>query len=442
MSPRASAVEMTSFGKSRRGRRAVVLVLASALALAVSVVALAAPGDLDRTFSGDGKVRTNFTPAADGAGGVAIQTDGKIVAVGTAGSTSREGPNFALARYRADGTLDSSFGVDGKVTTRFRYQSWALDVAIQTDGKIVAVGQTDPKLALARYNPDGTLDTTFDGNGKATLAFPPLDHASAAGVAIQADGKIVVAGEAWCEETFLTCHEEESGDFAVARFEADGTLDASFSQDGWLTTDISGDDIGSAVTLQADGKIVVVGGVNNQSGLADFGLVRYNNDGTLDSTFGDGGRARTDFGGSGVDRADALAIQADGKLVAAGRAGGKFALVRYDSDGTPDAGFGRAGKVTTNLTSKLDFAYGVAIQATGKIVAAGRAGSRFGVARYTAGGLLDTTFGGDGKVMTDFTPQHDAAFDVALQATGKIVLAGNAGVFDDGRFALTRYRAG
>jgi uncharacterized delta-60 repeat protein len=436
--PSSQRAGVTTLGKSRRGRRAAVLLGALALALAVSVVALAAPGDLDPTFGGDGKVRTNFTPAADGAHGVAIQADGKIVVVGTAGSTSREGPNFALARYKADGTLDASFGGDGKVTTRFAHVSWGLDVAIQTDGKIVAVGQTDPKLALARYNPDGTLDTTFDGNGKATLAFPPLDHASAAGVALQADGKIVVAGEAWCEETFLTCHEEESGDFAVARFEADGTLDTSFSEDGWLTTDISGDDTGSAVTLQADGKIVVAGGVN----MADFGLVRYNSDGTLDSVFGDGGIARTDFGGFGVDRADALALQADGKLVAAGRAGGEFALVRYNSDGTPDAGFGSAGKVTTNLTTKLDFAYGVAIQATGKIVAAGRAGDRFGVARYTAEGVLDTTFGGDGKVMTDFTPQRDAAYDVALQATGKIVLAGNAGSFDDGRFALTRYRGG
>jgi uncharacterized delta-60 repeat protein len=429
---------VTTFGKSRRGRLAAVLLGALALALAVSVVALAAPGDLDRTFSGDGKVRTNFTPGADGAGGVAIQADGMIVVVGTAGSTTREGPNFALARYKADGTLDASFGGDGKVTTRFAHVSWGLDVAIQTDGKIVAVGHTDPKLALARYNPDGTLDTTFDGNGKATLAFPPLDHASAAGVALQADGKIVVAGEAWCEELFLTCNEEESADFAVARFEADGTLDTSFSEDGWLTTDISGDDTGSAVTLQADGKIVVAGGVN----MADFGLVRYNSDGTLDSVFGDGGIARTDFGGFGVDRADALAIQADGKFVAAGRAGGEFALVRYNSDGTPDAGFGSAGKLTTNLTTKLDFAYGVAIQATGKIVAAGRAGHRFGVARYTAEGVLDTTFGGDGKVMTDFTPERDAAYDVALQATGKVVLAGNAGFVDDGRFALTRYRGG
>jgi uncharacterized delta-60 repeat protein len=164
----------------------------------------------------------------------------------------------------------------------------------------------------------------------------------------------------------------------------------------------------------------------------------------LDSTFGDGGKVTTNFGFSSGDNDAAydLVIQANGKIVAAGRGAARFALARYNADGTPDATFSSDGKVLTSFTAQPEVAFGVAIQA-GKIVAAGMAAGRFALARYNPGGTLDTTFSGDGKVMTNFTTRRDLAFDVALQANGKIVLAGYAGAGgSDSRFALARYRGG
>jgi uncharacterized delta-60 repeat protein len=420
-------------GKGRSSRLVGVLFLALALTGAVCVVALAAPGALDPTFSGDGKLTTNFPRGDDGASGVAIQADGKVVVAGSAGWGPGPAPTFALARYRSGGTLDPTFGGDGKVTTRFAWYAFAADLAIQADGKIVVVGEANDKFALARYNRNGTLDSTFNGDGKATTAFLPLDLASAASVAVQSDGKIVVAGIAACQESTGTCSvEQDPAEFAVARYDEDGTLDASFGEDGRVTTDIGGG--ASAVALQADGKIVVAGG--------GFDLVRYNADGTLDSTFGDGGKVTTEFGASWESEgAYALAIQADGKIVAAGRGGRTFALARYNADGTPDGTFSSDGKVMTNFTGRLDIALGLAIQATGKIVAAGVTTGRFALARYKPDGTLDATFSGDGKVTTDFTPYKDRASDVALQANGRIVLAGYAGGSDH-RFALARYRGG
>jgi uncharacterized delta-60 repeat protein len=177
----------------------------------------------------------------------------------------------------------------------------------------------------------------------------------------------------------------------------------------------------------------------------EFGLVRYQGDGTLDTTFGDGGKVTTNFGFSSGDNdaAYGLVIQADGKIVAAGRGDGRFALARYNADGTPDATFSSDGKLTTSFTARSEVAFGVAIQATGKIVVAGRAAGRFALARYNPDGTLDTTFSGDGKVRTNFTTRSDQASDVALHANGKIVLAGGAGVGgSDSRFALARYRGG
>jgi uncharacterized delta-60 repeat protein len=433
-------------GKGRKGRLAGVVFLALALSGAICVLALAAPGALDPTFSGDGKLTTNFTRTHDGANGVAIQADGKIVVAGQAGGYPARS-RFALARYRAGGTLDPTFGGTGKLTTRFAGSAYASDVAIQADGRIVVVGQANDKFALARYDRDETLDSTFNGDGKRTTSFLPLDTAGAASVAVQADGKIVVAGSAWCEETLGTCPaEEESSDFAVARYDVDGTLDASFSEDGRVTTDIRGTDDGWAVALQADGKIVVAGGIGQRlSGSPEFGLVRYQADGTLDSTFGDGGKVTTNFGSSSGDGDAAydLVIQADGKIVAAGRGDGRFALARYNADGTPDATFSSDGKLMTNFTTRPEIAFGVALQATGKIVAAGRVAGRFALARYKPDGTLDATFSGDGKVTTNFTTRSDQASDVAVQANGKIVLAGWAGAGgSDPRFALARYRGG
>jgi uncharacterized delta-60 repeat protein len=404
--------------------------------------AAATAGALDPSFGGDGKVTTNFTTGDDLALAVAVQpSDGKIVA---AGGAPGSGGRFAVARYSSDGNLDTSFSGDGKVTTNFTSgRDFAAGVAIQTDERIVAAGTAnfngDARFAVARYNPDGTLDTSFSGDGRVTTNLSPAFD-GIYGVVIQDDGKIVVAGAAG-----------SGGSFALARYNIDGTPDTSFSGDGMVTTSItSGYDFADDVTIDpGDDRIVAGGAANFFGGDPRFAVARYNTDGTLDTSFSGDGKVTTNFT-SGDDFAFGVAIQGlTGTIVAAGRAGGSggtFALARYLSDGTLDTTFGGDGKVTTNFTSGYDYADDVAIQTDLKIVAAGaantfRADSTFAVARYNTDGTLDTAFSGDGKVATNFTGGLDYGVGVALQPSdGNIVTAGRAGG-SGGRFALVRYLA-
>jgi uncharacterized delta-60 repeat protein len=385
--------------------------------------AVAAPGALDPTFGAGGLVTTDFG-GFDSAQALAIQSDGKIVAAGSAGG------DFALARYNADGSLDSTFGSSGKVTTDFGGFDAASAVAIQPDGRIVAAGRTEGgDFALTRYNSNGSLDTTFGGGGKVTTDFGGFD--AAFGVALQADGKIVAAGQGG-----------PGGGFALARYNTDGSLDLSFGSGGKVTTHFtSGVEVVIAVAIQLDGKIVVTGQAF-AGGFQQFALARYNPDGSLDTSFASGGILTTDFAlGSGFG--GALVIQPNGKIVAAGRAGSDFVVARYNADGSPDATFGSGGKVTTDFGGVVfDAAFGVALQSNGKIVAAGALFNSFGssadfaLARYMPDASLDPSFGGGGKVTTAFGG-FDVASAVALQADGKIVAAGTGGSGSD--FALARY---
>jgi uncharacterized delta-60 repeat protein len=416
-----------------RGNARAVAVLGSLLQLAFPSVAFAQAGALDPGFGGDGKVTTNFTRGDDGAVGLTIQSDQKLVAAGPVG---RRGGRFGLARYNSDGTLDTSFGGDGKVATNFTSSfDAAFDVALQADGKLVAVGIAwggRGRFALARYNTDGTLDTTFGGDGKVTTNFTPgLDFAF--GVAIQSDQKIVVAGRVG----------RSGGRIGVARYNTDGSLDTTFSADGKKAVDFTpGDDRADLLAIQADGKIVAAGTANYLTRRARFALVRLDTEGTLDTSFGGDGRVRTNFTRN-FDGAFSVAIQADQKIVAAGQAAKNVGVARYNSDGTLDTSFGGDGKVTTSFTRRFDYADDVEIEAGGKIVVAGganifRSDSRFALARYNSDGTLDTSFGGDGKLKTNFTPGRDIAFNVGVQADGNIVAAGRA-AGSKGRFALARY---
>jgi uncharacterized delta-60 repeat protein len=338
-------------------------------------------GSLDLTFNGTGTVLTDFCgslcDSRDGLYALAIQSDGKIVAAG--GSDASSYPSdFALARYNPDGTLDPTFNATGKVLTDFsggRDDAYA--VAIQSDGKIVAAGSAEDAsggccdFALARYNPDGTLDPTFNATGKVLTDFSgPGGHDIASSMAIQSDGKIVAAGT------------------ALARYNPDGTLDPTFNATGVLTHFGA-----SALAIQSDGKIVTAGSAT-ANGSSDFALARYNPDGTLDPKFNGTGVVLTDFNGGSGDGAGALAIQSDGKIVAAGRSDANgsidFALARYTTRGRLDRRFGANGKVLTDITGSggLDVALALAIQSDGKIVAAGTShpsgeeNSDFVLARY------------------------------------------------------------
>lgn len=345
----------------------------------------------------------------------------------------------------ADGDLDATFGSGGKVTTDF-FGSFdaASAVAIQRDGKII-VARTATRIinadftfdfALVRYNIDGSLDPTFGSTGKVTTDFFNSSD-SAKALAIQIDGKIVVAGNI------------DNSDFALARYNSDGSLDTTFGLGGKVTTNFGAIDTVSAVALQTDGKIIVVGGAGDSTRLA---LARYSSDGSLDSTFGSGGRVLTqvsDF----TQFAYAVALQPDGKIIIAGvavNAGTSydFVLVRYYNDGSVDITFGSSGKAVTDFFNGDDLASDLVIQSDGRIIVSGSVKTStsfdatydFGLARYKSDGSLDTTFGSGGKGTTDFFNRNDRPSRMAIQKDGRIVIVGFATKNDtDSDFALARY---
>ena len=376
--------------RTARAFTATTLVVLAASLLA-TVPAHAAPGDLDASFSGDGKQTTDFGDSDHGQA-VAIQADGKIVVAGGSGA------NFALARYSADGSLDTAFSGDGKVTTEPGASFYARSVAIQADGKIAVAGGSGTDLALARYRADGSLDTAFSG-GTVTTDLGGSDYAQS--LAIQADGRIVVAGSS-------------GADFALARYRADGSLDTSFSGDGKVTTDLGGSDQAQTVAIAGGGQIVVAGGSDGDK----FALARYRADGSLDTSLSGDGTVTTPLGGH---TADAAAIRFDGSIVVAGARHvvptGEYelpqddlALARYTADGALDTSFGTGGRQTTDFGfgyAANDAGVAVAIQADGKIVVAGwtslvdwalGSGRDFALARYTPNGSPDTSFGAGGAV--------------------------------------------
>lgn len=388
-------------------------------------------------FDGDGIVTTAIGASYDYGNSVAVQADGKILLAGEFHNGSNY--DFALVRYNADGSLDTSFGIDGRVTSAIGAASdYGRSVAVQADGKILLAGDSDNgtnrDFALARYNVDGTLDITFDGDGKLTTAIGSSNDYGYS-VAVQADGKILLGGYS---------HNGSNWDFALARYNADGTLDADFDGDGKLTTAIgAGNDRGQSLALQADGKILLGGASWNGSDW-DFALVRYNADGSLDGTFDDDGKLTTGITGS-TEYVGSVAVQADGKILLGGSSGGDFALVRYNADGSLDASFDGDGKVTTAIGAANDAGNSVAVQADGKIVVGGHSwtGSKFdfAVVRYNSDGSLDASFDGDGKVTTMIGDSEDLGQSVAVQADGKVLLGGYSHDAGDPDFALVRYNA-
>jgi uncharacterized delta-60 repeat protein len=434
---------------SKVGERLGALLSVTAVAV-TAPPAYAAPGDLDQTFGSGGFVQTDIGNSSDDGGWVtalAIQSDGKIVAAGPVEDIApvRTRRVVGVARYNPNGTLDRGFGDcadaaclkrTGWVLTDVRwnpYDGWdAPDLAIQPDGKMLVSGE-DPltnDFALARYNPNGTLDTGFGAcldplcsrrtgmvNGGFTDAIPY-------GVAVKG-GKIVVAG--FVGGTLVS-------DFALARYNPNGTPDTGFGEcadsactkrTGRLRTDFGGGgDRARDVIIQGDGKIVAAGTAKSSySSPSDFGLARYNGDGTLDATFGSAGKVMTDLAGAG-DAAHALVIQTDGKLVAGG--GG---TARYNANGTLDMSFGNGGKISAGGT-------GLAIAADGKIVRS-RAMREGALRRFHANGTPDASFGVGGSVDAPGWPSENEYFinDVAIQADGKIVAAGQGRL----GFALARY---
>jgi uncharacterized delta-60 repeat protein len=397
-------------------------------------------------FDGDGQVTTPIGTGFDQITSMALQADGKIVAAGF--SHNGESYDFALVRYNTDGSLDTAFDGDGKATTNFGSLDKISGVAIQADGKIVAGGVSgngnNDKFALARYNTDGSLDTTFGSGGTLTTQIGMFDDGITS-LALLADGKIVVAG--------TSAHEvpDSKGQltdvvnaFALARYDMAGNLDTTFDGDGKLWVDFHdpGNDNITGIAVQADGKIVVAG--YSIASLDHFAMARYNTDGSSDVTFGSNGKVYTalQLFGNGLERMTSMALQADGKIVVAGHSSGNFAIARFTTNGSLDTTFDGDGKVTTDLGG-IEKVNGVALQADGKIVVAGysenAANADFAFARYNADGSLDTTFDGDGKLIVPVGTGNDVATSVKIQSDGTIAAGGySAGAGGTNDFAVIR----
>ncbi len=403
--------------------------IATVMSLVGVTAALAASGALDTTFHGTGKYRLDIVAGQYSyAKAVAVQSDGKIVTVGDT-DPSTTNWNIAVARFTGTGALDTTFSTTGKRVVDLGGIDQGMDLVIDpVTGKIIVAGQKCNStgvcnVAVLRFNSNGKPDLSFNGTGKRIDDFGGGDNGSYGGVALQPDGKIVVAGYMFNMAT-------NNYDFAVYRYTWAGALDRTFAGTGKKAIPFGAgrQDTASAIVIQPDGKIVVAGTTYDGSFLnGNFAIARLNPNGTLDTTFSGDGKQVTDFGGNEV--AWSMDLQADGKLVMAGikNIGTKkiVALARYNVNGSLDTTFAGTGKKTIDLSGiGSSAAYAVRIQpADGKIVICGQSSGNMAVARFTTGGALDTTFHTTGKSVVDFKGD-DMCRGLAIQADRKYVLAG------------------
>lgn len=439
--------------------------------------AFAAAGDLDPTFGVQGRnfvtvfnsqpVFGNHNIAED----IVVQPDGKILVSGSAWIIPN-GDDFVILRFNPDGQLDSTFADNG--IFRFAYgpvTDRLNGIAIQPDGKIVAAGQgqqgntPDTAWVVIRLNPNGTFDPTFGTNGIVTTNFfSSLDEATE--VAIQPDGRIVATG--WVTQGGV--NNGSTYDFAAARYLPNGSLDPSFGSGGTAFIDFGRGDIAQDSVLQPDGKIVLTGFVAVQTSSIhyDFGVARFNADGTIDSTFGNNGRVTTPIGTDLDELARSIAIAPGGKLVVTGELYNPsdgtnpghrdVATVRYNPNGSIDTSFDGDGKFVydSNQGDRSEGSDDVVVQPDGKILLAAKSHLRteavqggsvshteLMVMRLLPNGGLDSTFDNDGIAMTDFgmfapppsVRTGDRGKAIALQPDGKIVVAGEA-VWGNGDYSF------
>lgn len=397
-------------------------------------------GDLDISFGNGGIVTTNISNNESNWSKVAIQLDGKIVLTGNILSA------FTLVRYNTDGTMDGTFGSGGIVTTSLGTQTSGKSIAIQDDGKIVVAGWANSgaslyyNFSLVRYNADGTMDATFGTGGVVATSFGGIsDYIE--DMAIQMDGKIVVAGN-------YNTGVNDNWDIAVVRYNSDGSLDNTFDYDGKVSTDIFGmSEYPYSLAIQQDGKIIVAGNSDNGSKLI-YTMVRYNNDGSIDNTFGTEGIVTKDFGTNYQESQKSITIQEDGKIVTVGHivqaSSYDYYIVRYNSDGSIDNTFSSDGFVSTAIGSYDDWGQSVAIMGNGKIIAGGfyQVNSTdwdWALICYNSDGSLDSTFSTDGIATVSLGDFSDWSHSMVIQADGKIVLAGATFNGTDYDFALARF---
>jgi len=385
--------------------------------------AATAPGQLDRTFGGDGRVLSAFDGPSQ-AVSVTLGPGHRYIVVGNTYDEQRSFMHGDIVRYLKKGDISAAFG-GGLVTTDFELVA----CAVQPDGKVVVDGFLRPptspvfRLEVARYRANGTLDPSFGSGGRTLLDVP--GGPTVGEIAILPHGKILLT----------------SG-VSLIRFDPNGAIDTTFGAMGHARAP------GFAVTslaVQPDGKIVVAG-VEAQEPWIDLFLARYRPNGTFDRTFGYGGKTRANAAATGSASLADVAIQSTGGIILMGP--GRVA--RYTPKGMLDGSFGENGVASGTFVDPVnDEDLSVAVQTDDRIVVAGFAvgqknccHEKFAVARYTRDGVHDRTFGGDGIVVTRFAIGGSCALGMALVPPNRILLVGTAGRSFPGRFALARYLGG
>ncbi len=396
--------------------------------LAVPLCLGQSAGALDTSFNGNGRVVSTFS-ALDSLYGMASQSDGRLVTVGRSESGTGNG-NMGLARFDADGSLDQSFGDNGRVMPTIGPSGILHAVAIQADGKIVAAGVSgsgfDKRFAIIRLNPDGSFDNNFNEVGSKIIT---SQVGVAYSVMIQDDGKLVIVGVTG----------NSTDDFAVVRLNEDGSFDTSFNGTGIARISI-GPGIHDtsyvfAGLLQSDGKIVVGGTIFNTGGTLPLALVRFKQDGSQDMGFGDGGSTIVELSAP-VFHLGGMSEQADGKIVVAGTSSGfnsgfDFAVIRFSSDGALDTSFGEQGKVVTSTSSGGEEVNALTINGDGNIIAAGcredvlNSGSKHHtLVQYDSNGMLDPAFGNGGILRESISANQDCARSLLTGSDNKIKVGG------------------
>ena len=399
----------------------------TALMLLSACAAFTQPGSLDSSFGSNGKVVKPTGSAGTFDHSLAIQQDGKIIVTGT--SFNGINNDVILVRYKLNGSLDKSFGVNGITVTDLGSGEGGNAVAVQTDGKILVTGNS----VLLRYRSNGLPDSSFGAYGK--IYIPITGNC----VAVQANGKILVGGNGGDCGT-------PGGCVSVARYNTVGSADSSFGTDGIVSIDITdppehfGHGIATSITILQKGKILLAGNNYDEGPGSGIVIARFTRDGKVDSSFG-----QIHQNSIFKEECYSVGIQSNGKILLAGTGTGylsingwDFDLRRLNPDGSFDTNFGTGGIVRTDF-NYWDFGKALRIQPDGKILIAGYTSSNnsdynFALARYKSNGRLDKTFGIKGKVITQLDGE-DYAYSIALQQDGKIVVGGSSGT----KFALVRY---
>lgn len=399
---------------------------------------------LDATFGNGGLVETYYGLYVESkVHDMLLQPDGKIVVCGTTYVNSYD---FMMIRYLEDGTLDASFGDNGKAFIDFdNMNNFGLGYALQQDGKIVVTGYTETpnyeSISIARINADGSKDLSFGTNGIVQQVTGDYE-CFGSDIVVQPDGKILVAGHG--------NYTPQGEDFFLARYNEDGSLDASFDSDGKVEN-INDNNSGArpVITLQADGKILLCG-MGGVAGQQHYCTMRFNPNGALDMTFSDDGVQLTLVPGD-YNWPGNMVVQQDQKIVVAGYSGywqsEVFSIFRLDVNGNLDADFATNGIFTYSMNQGLDYFQDVLIQPDGKMLACGYTigpdGSYDFVAmRLFEDGSIDTDFGDNGVLNQNFSFTESRATAMAIQPDGKLLIAGDAPDFLNHHTAIARYDAG